>query len=123
MQESPLTKALLEQVRSTPSSVEFEDAISTIDTEYTYTPTAFTNGSISNVAGTNEGSCKIFAFAKLHSLSEPETLALFGTYYRDDVLANPDGDDHGNIRNFMKTGWAGIQFSDAALRATASPAN
>ena len=27
-------------------------------------------------------------------------------YYRD-VLATPDGDDHPNIRNFMKSGWEG----------------
>ncbi|MEP1447388.1 MAG: HopJ type III effector protein [Paraglaciecola sp.] len=44
-----------------------------------------------NQAGTNEGSCKIFYFSKLQKLTENQTLALFGSYYRDDVLANPKG--------------------------------
>jgi hypothetical protein len=42
-------------------------------------------------------------------------LACFGTYYRDDVLANPEGSDHGNIRNFMKTGWAGVSLPEGVL--------
>jgi hypothetical protein len=52
-------------------------------------------------------------------LSEVHTLALFGGYYRDDVLGNPEGRDHGNIRHFMKYGWAGIHFEGEALRALA----
>jgi hypothetical protein len=36
---------------------------------------------------------------------------LWGQYYRD-VLATPDGTDHQNIRNFMKTGWEGVDFSN-----------
>ena len=42
----------------------------------------------------------------LAGLSKEETLALFGGYYRD-VVATPEGDDHPNIRNFMKSGWDG----------------
>ena len=49
----------------------------------------------------NYSSCKLFAFAQLNALSEMETLALFGTFYRDDVMNNPDGEDHANIRNFI----------------------
>ncbi|WP_188863865.1 HopJ type III effector protein, partial [Aliivibrio fischeri] len=45
------------------------------------------------------------------------TLACFGQYYRHDVLENPQGDDHQNIRNFMVTGWAGVQFKTQALQA------
>ena len=31
---------------------------------------------------------------------------------------NPDGSDHGNIRNFMKSGWKGVSFPDGlALKA------
>jgi hypothetical protein len=30
-------------------------------------------------------------------------------------LKNPAGTDHQNIRNFMKTGWNGIQFEGEAL--------
>jgi len=57
----------------------------------------------------------LFSFAKLQGLTEEQTLACFGIYYRDDVLKNPDADNHQNIRNFIKTGWAGIEFDDLAL--------
>jgi len=33
-------------------------------------------------------------FAQLQQLSQAETLACFGKYYREDVLQNPEGDDH-----------------------------
>ena len=85
-----------------------------IEENYTYTPVAFSNGSINNEAGQNEGSCKIFAFAKLNSLDEVTTLKCFGRFYQD-VLNTPEGDDHGNIRNFMNSGWSGISFSSQAL--------
>ena len=39
------------------------------------------------------------------------SLQLWGQYYRD-VLATPDKDDHQNIRNFMKYGWDGVDFSN-----------
>ena len=68
-----------------------------------------------NEAGTNEGSCKIFYFAQLNNLNVQQTLACFGRYYSEDVLSNPTGNDHGNIRNFMKTGWQGIEFKSVAL--------
>lgn len=83
---------------------------------YDYTPTTFTNGDAKNVAGTNEGSCKLFAFAQLNSLTEAQTLHAFGDYYRVDVLKNPEGSDHANIRNFIKTGWQGINFEGTALK-------
>jgi len=106
---------LINQVRSNPESIEFDQVMNVIAEYYDYTPTRFTNGSVVNEAGTNEGSCKIFAFAQLNALSEMETLALFGTYYRDDVMGNPTGEDHGNIRNFILDGWMGIQFDGEAL--------
>jgi len=31
-------------------------------------------------------------------------------YYREDVLGNPDGTDHANIRSFVKVGWDGVTF-------------
>ena len=97
------------------ASVEFEQVMQVITDNYQYQPTNFTNGEIVNEAGTNEGSCKIFYFAKLNELSPEQTLTCFGRYYRDDVLANPAGNDHGNIRNFMQTGWQGIDFDSVAL--------
>lgn len=107
---------LLKQLKNEPENTLFSEVISVINENYLYTPTSFINGDIENVAGTNEGSCKIFAFAQLNNLSEQQTLACFGDYYRIDVLLHPEGNDHGNIRNFMQTGWQGIKFSSVALR-------
>ncbi len=45
-----------------------------------------------------------------------ETLLLFSEFYREDVLKNPEGTDHQNIRNFMKFGWEGIVFEGEALK-------
>lgn len=108
-------KNFFQQLKASPDSVTFDTTITLIDALYQFTPTAFRNGSLSNEAGKNNGSCKIFSFAKLHNLSQQETLHCFGAYYRDDVLKHPDGMDHQNIRNFIKTGWAGIGFEGAAL--------
>lgn len=106
---------LLAQVNSQASSIEFSQVISVIENNYTYAPTKFSNGDLVSEAGTNEGSCKIFYFAQLNQLSEANTLNLFGDYYRTDVLAHPEGNDHGNIRNFMQSGWRGIKFEGNAL--------
>ena len=94
---------------------EFSDVIDFIDTHFNFTPTAFRNGDTHNAADTNNGSCKIFAFAMHEELSEQATLHAFGEYYRTDVLKNPEGNDHANIRNFMRSGWAGITFDNKAL--------
>ncbi|KZN13406.1 HopJ type III effector protein [Marinomonas sp. TW1] len=109
------TQTLIEIVKSSPEKVAFKDVIAVIDHEYEFTPTAFTNGEQSNAANENNGSCKIFAFASLNQLNEAETLALFGDFYRVDVLQNPQGNDHQNIRQFILNGWKGIVFSAPAL--------
>lgn len=106
---------LISQVRGTPQTIEFNQVIDLIGKHYQYQATQFNNGDLVNEAGTNEGSCKIFYFAKLHKLSKIETLNLFGHYYRDDVLGHPTGQDHGNIRSFIKSGWPGITYDHAAL--------
>jgi hypothetical protein len=106
---------LITQLRKAPDGIEFADVMQVISQFYTYQPTGFSNGPLHNAADSNEGSCKIFYFAQLNGLTEFETLSLFGSYYRDDVLANPTATDHGNIRNFMLSGWAGINFDRAAL--------
>jgi len=112
---------LLNQLEQQPETVQFNDVMDVIAHYYTYQPVSFSNGigedTVTNDAGTNEGSCKLFAFAQLQGLDEPHTLHCFGHYYREDVLGNPDGEDHANIRGFMRHGWAGIQFSDQALTA------
>jgi hypothetical protein len=99
-------------------AIDFNETITIIEQYYDYLPTEFTNGIIQpliNAAGQNEGSCKIFAFAKLQQLTQVQTLALFGDYYRRDVLGNPQGNDHMNIRQFMRDGWEGIVFHGEAL--------
>lgn len=101
-------------------AVDFKDSMAVIAEHYTYQPAEFSNGiqqPLINPAGQNEGSCKIFAFAKLQGLDQAQTLALFGDFYRRDVLENPDGVDHQNIRNFMRDGWRGILFKAEALTA------
>ena len=107
---------LLAQLDSNPEAVEFDQVMAVIADNYTYTPTRFSNGpDVINEAGTNEGSCKIFAFAKLQDLNQAQTLACFGKYYREDVLQHPDNTDHANIRSFIKNGWDGISFEGSAL--------
>ncbi|MDD1608276.1 MAG: HopJ type III effector protein [Methylococcaceae bacterium] len=105
----------LEKIRN-HLPVSFNETIAVITEYYHYQPTEFSNGLLVNLAGTNEGSCKIFAFALMHQLSEPQTLTLFGDYYLD-VLSEPNGSDHQNIRNFMRDGWQGICFKGDALTA------
>jgi hypothetical protein len=106
---------LLEKLKVTPEQVEFNEVMTVISANYQYQPCMFNNGELINEAGSNEGSCKIFAFAKLNNLSEQVALACFGAYYREDVLLNPNGIDHANIRNFIKQGWQGISFEGVAL--------
>ena len=110
-------QSLLEQLSTSPETIQFAEVISTVDNNYNFTPTQFRNGDTTNTAGSNNGSCKIFAFAKWHTLTPAHTLALFGDYYRIDVLLHPEASDHANIRNFMKYGWQGIEFEGQALSA------
>ena len=105
----------LNKVKSNPELITFQETIEIIESNYNFTPTTFKNGNQTNNAGENNGSCKIFTFAKMHQLEKNQTLALFGSYYFDDVLKNPDGNDHQNIRNFMDFGWDGISFEGEAL--------
>ncbi|NIF06823.1 HopJ type III effector protein [Chryseobacterium sp. Tr-659] len=106
---------LSEQLKHFPETIQFNDVIAHIDANYDFTPTAFQNGDAANQAGQNNGSCKVFSFAKLQNFTKEETLFLFGEFYREDVLKNPEGKDHQNIRNFMNSGWEGIIFEGNAL--------
>lgn len=103
------------QLSTEPESISFEQSIQLIDSLYEFTPTSFINGDLQNAAGENNGSCKILAFAALHQLSEPQTLQLFGDYYRVEVMPDLKGTNHQNIRNFMRTGWDGVSFAGQAL--------
>ena len=114
-------QTFLQRLKEAPDSIEFKDTMAVIEATYDFTPHAFKNGDLMNEAGQNSGSCKLFSFARLQGLSEQQTLQCFGAYYRDDVLKHPHGTDHQNIRNFIKTGWAGIEFKNAALKSKPTP--
>lgn len=105
----------LATLTTSPDNIEFTDTMAVIESLYDFIPTQFSNGPVTNPAGDNNGSCKIFAFGLAQDLTQQQTLACFGRYYRDDVLANPEGSDHQNIRNFMITAWKGIHFESEAL--------
>lgn len=110
---------LLDQIRNRPEQVEFQIVMDVITDNYHFTPVRFTNGQGSlqqvNEPGTNEGSCKIFAFGRIHGLNQDQTLACFGHFYRDDVLKDPTGQGYGNIRAFMVSGWEGVVFDGTVL--------
>lgn len=99
--------------------ISFDETINVIAENYHYQPAEFSNGlgddKLISLAGVNQGSCKIFALGLLHQLTTEQTLNLFGDYYHIDVLNNPEGTDHQNIRNFIKYGWDGICFQNQAL--------
>ena len=105
---------LLEQLQQ--GQAKFSDVLAFIDAGYTHTPTAFKNGQQHNAATENQGSAKVFSFAKLNDLDPQQTLSLFAEHYAS-VLATPDATDHQNIRQFMQNGWDGIQFEGTALTA------
>lgn len=110
---------LIQQLELSPEAIEFQVVMDVIEQSYQYHPVAFQNGpdqeGVRNMAGSNEGSCKIFAFGLLNHLDAAQTLACFGQYFRDDVLKNPNGTDHANIRTFMKYGWDELTFAELPL--------
>jgi len=110
-----MLETFFRQLSTEPDSISFQQTITLIDALYDFTPTAFQNGAQFNAAGENNGSCKILAFALLHQLSEPQTLQLFGDFYRLEVMPDLKGTNHANIRNFMRTGWDGIEFQGTPL--------
>ncbi|WP_282122722.1 HopJ type III effector protein [Algibacter mikhailovii] len=109
-------EAFKTKLRNTPEQLNFSETMSVVDENYEFMPTAFKNGNLENEAGQNSGSCKLFAFAKVQGFTKEETLACFGQFYFDDVLKDPEGDGHQNIRNFMKTGFEGIAFVGEPLK-------
>jgi len=92
----------------------FADTLAFIADHYSYQPQAFNNGGVENAAGQNEGSCKTLGLALLEGLSDQEALLAFGEHYRD-VVATPEGSDHGNIRALIKHGLAGVKFTAQPL--------
>jgi len=101
------------------TGVRFEEVMEVINGSYDFVPTGYTSGAgtpeeVVNAAGQNSGSCKTFAFAKMHGLSQEPTLRLFCEHYQQ-VLGDPGGDSHLNIRAFIEHGWGGVQFDGEPL--------
>ncbi|MCQ8879621.1 HopJ type III effector protein [Pseudoalteromonas shioyasakiensis] len=109
----------LTRLANEPQNIAFTDTMTVIDNNYTFTPSGFNNHGLLSGANENNGSCKIFAFAKLNQLSKQNTLDCFGAFYREDVLGNPNGEDHMNIRTFMlapeATPFLGITFDEGQV--------
>lgn len=98
----------------------FQDVMTILRRHYEFTPTAFVTGSgtpaqVENAATANQASCLLLAAARRLGLDPAATLRLYGEHYRD-VLADPAGTAHGNIRAFMANGWAGVVFAGDPLR-------
>ncbi|QIO04801.1 HopJ type III effector protein [Acinetobacter shaoyimingii] len=109
-----MAQVLLAQLKA--GEAKFADVIAYIDSKFNHTPTAFKNGQQANAATENQGSAKVFSFAKLNDLNVEDTLSLFAEHYAA-VLAAPEATDHQNIRQFMINGWDGVEFEGAALTA------
>jgi HopJ type III effector protein len=92
-------------------NLTFEEVMELIETHYESQLLEFKNGDIVNQQGENEGSAKLLSYAALSGLDKATTLKLWGQYYRE-VLQDPDGSSHQNIRNFMKYGWEGVPFEN-----------
>ncbi|MCK8523574.1 HopJ type III effector protein [Aquimarina sp. D1M17] len=108
------TAQFISKLKEDSNQITFQNTMSVIDDNYDFTPSAFKNGEVLNKEGENSGSCKLLYFAHLQQLNKEETLHCFGQYYKD-VLSTPEGTDHQNIRNFIKTGWSGVSFDQNPL--------
>ena len=104
---------ILEKINK--NEANFADVIAHIEENYTYTASAFVNGNQENVVDQNQGSAKVFAFAKLNNFSEDDTLKIFEEQYQA-FLDTPEVTDHNYARQFMKNGWNGVKFENEVLR-------
>ncbi|WP_299619565.1 HopJ type III effector protein [uncultured Tenacibaculum sp.] len=102
------------KLQNEPATIDFSETISVIEDNYNFTPSAFKNGVLENEVSQNQGSCKVFSFAIQQELTQEETLACFGQYYAE-VVNEPNGTGHQNIRNFMNTGFEGLSFENETL--------
>lgn len=112
--------ALLSHLARNPDDIEVSRVLAVIEAHYAHTPTRFCIGegdlAVDNPSDKNQVACRILAFARRHNLDVASTLACFGHYYRDEVVADPQGTRHANIRAFMQHGWSGVHFHGDALR-------
>jgi len=108
------TKQYLEKIKSS-EVVDFNEFIDLIEQEYNFTNIAFNNGNLHNKNDENQGSAKVFCFALLHNLSKEQTLRCFSQHYASVLNSKAEDKTHLNIRNFIKSGFAGLQIDKQAL--------
>jgi hypothetical protein len=106
---------LIDRIKSLDINLQFTEVIAHIDEHYEFSPVAFLNGSLENAEGQNSGSAKLLQFALDQNLDLDQTLNCFGEYYRTEVLGNPEGSNHQNIRNLMQYGLQGLKFERPTL--------
>ncbi len=94
---------------------DFNEVLSVIDNRFKYTPTSFTNNSLENKQGENEGSLKLLALLKFVNYSDADNPAKFFKEHYDAVLADPDGDSHQNIRHLMKGTLKDVFFGSSII--------
>lgn len=124
-----------------PQEIGFQLVMDAVSELYEVKEVPFRVGDVVSAPGQNMGSAKVFSFASISKLDKEATLNLFGDYYRVDVckafsrtrhvravvlppfttlplglcgqvLENPEGSDHANIRAFMKGGWDAVEFPE-----------
>ena len=110
MEIEQLTPAFLRENPTTP----FVAILAYIQANFSYTPQSFQNGTKLNLASENQGSAKVLFFAKQANWSAEDTLLLFAEHYQD-VVQNPTGTSHENIRQFIQNGWEGVKFDGNVL--------
>ena len=98
MQMPMAATQLVTLIGRAPNEIQFQLVMDAIAELYDVREVPFRVGDVKSDPGKNMGSAKIFSFAQISKLDKEATLHLFGDYYRVDVLENPDGDDHANIR-------------------------
>jgi hypothetical protein len=105
----PPIENLLRKVRTDASSLMFAETLEAIELGFEFFGVKFSCGDVVSSSSENTGSSKVLSMAILVGLTDAETLACFGEHYRD-VLADPSGASHANIRALMATGLAGVKF-------------
>ena len=96
-------------------ALTFQNVLDAINANYDFYPTAFgVTKEAPNPAGQNEGACRVLAFAKDQNLDKETALKLFAEHYQN-VLDDPAGDNHQNIRLLMRHGLGEAWFDETAL--------
>lgn len=80
-----------------------ESTIDSIKSMWDFIPQGFIVGNQTNEPGLNEASLLILAYADMYDLPLEKILIMFGEAY-DEVVADPDGDNHLNVRSLMANG-------------------